>query len=80
MPEALRVFLISLAWVGFVGVLVALVRRARAGGKGMQALGMTMMMLFGLGITRDPREGAVAETEDGRIRKGNESGDPPDPA
>ena len=75
---AIRVILIACGCIAFLALLIALVRRAKAGGKGMQALGMTMMMLFGLGITRDPREGAVAEAQDGRIRKDNESGDPPD--
>ena len=72
---AIRVLLAMLAFVAFVGVLWALVRGARRGGKGMRAAG-AMLMLFGWGNLRDPRNDTVAEAQDGRIRKGNESGDP----
>jgi hypothetical protein len=34
--------------------------------------------LFGWGHMRDPRNDTVAEASDGRIRKDDESGDPPD--
>lgn len=78
MPEALRVALISLAFVGFVWGLVALVRHARSGSNALRAAGM-VMALFGWGTMRDPRNDTVAEAQDGRIRKGSESGDPPDP-
>ena len=60
-----------LLWLG-----VSLVRGAKRGGKGMQALGAAMM-LFGWGNLRDPRNDTVAEAKDGRIRRGAESGDPP---
>ena len=35
-------------------------------------------MMFGTGNMRDPRNDTVAEAQDGRIRKGNNSGDPLD--
>jgi hypothetical protein len=64
-------------FAALVWALVALVRRARRGGKGMRTAG-AMLMLFGWGFMRDPRNDTVAEAQDGRIRKGNEAGDPPD--
>ena len=79
MPEALRVTLIALACVGLLWGMVALIRQAKTGSKAMRAAGM-MMALFGWGNMRDPRNDTVAEAQDGRIRKDNESGDPPDPA
>ena len=75
-PGLLRVILTVGALAGLVWLGVALVRGARRGGKGMQAIGAAMMM-FGWGNMRDPRNDTVAEAKDGRIRKGNESGDPP---
>ena len=76
MPEALRVALISLLCVRLLWGLVALVRQARSGSKTMRAAGM-MMALFGWGNMRDPRNDTVAEAQEGRARKGTESGDPP---
>ena len=64
--------LAMLSWVGIV-----MVKAAKRGGGGMQALGAAMMM-FGWGNMRDPRNDTVAEAKDGRIRKGNYSGDPLD--
>ena len=75
MPEALRAALIAIAWLSFVGCLVWLVRRAKRSGKGVRAIGMAMM-LFGWGHMRDPRNDTVAEAQDGRVRKGTDSGDP----
>jgi hypothetical protein len=72
---AIRVLLAFVAFVAFILVLLALVRGARRGGKGMRAAG-AMLMLFGWGNLRDPSNDTVAEAQDGRIRKGNESGDP----
>jgi len=37
-----------------------------------------MLMLFSWGNMRDPRSDTVAEAKDGRIRKGNDAGDPLD--
>jgi hypothetical protein len=62
-----------LIWVG-----VVMVKAAKKGGGGMQALGAALMML-GWGNMRDPGSNPVAEAQDGRIRKGTHSGDPPDP-
>ena len=36
------------------------------------------MMLFGWGNMRDPRNDTVAEAQDGRIRKGTNTGEPLD--
>jgi hypothetical protein len=62
-----------LIWVG-----VVMVKAAKKGGGGMQALGAALMML-GWGNMRDPGSNPVAEAQDGRIRKGTHSGDPLDP-
>ncbi len=75
---ALRVLLVGGAFVAFCWVLVSLVRGAKRGGKGIQAIG-AMLMMFGWGNMRDPRNDTVAEAQDGRIRKGTHSGDPLDP-
>ena len=64
-------------FAAFVWFLIFLARSARRGGKGMRAAG-AMLMLFGWGHLRDPRNDTVAEAQDGRIRKGNEAGSPPD--
>ena len=74
---AVRVALTAGAFAAFIALLVVLVRHARRGGKGMQAAG-AMLMLFGWGNLRDPANNPVAEAQDGRVRKGDESGDPPD--
>jgi hypothetical protein len=76
-PIALRVFAVGGGCVAFVWACMRLVRFAKRGGKGMQALGMAMM-LFGWGNMRDPRNDPVKEAQDGRIRKGESSGDPLD--
>jgi hypothetical protein len=73
---AIRAGLAAAAGAGFLWLLIALVRRARRGGKGVRAAG-AMLMLFGWGNMRDPANNPVAEARDGRIRKGNEAGDPP---
>ncbi len=61
-----------LIWCG-----VVMVKAAKKGGGGMQALGACLMML-GWGNMRDPGSNPVAEAQDGRIRKGTHSGDPLD--
>ena len=76
--SALRVVLAAAAFAGFCWLLIAVVRRAKRGGKRVQALG-AMLMMFGWGSMRDPRNDTVAEAQDGRIRKGNHSGDPQEP-
>ncbi len=73
---AIRAGLAAALGAGFLWFLVALVRRAKRGGKAVRAAG-AMLMLFGWGNMRDPANNPVAEARDGRIRKGNESGDPP---
>jgi hypothetical protein len=72
---AVRIVLVTAAFALLIGGCAWLVRCARRGGKGMQAIGMAMMM-FGWGSMRDPRNDTVAEAQDGRIRKGTQSGDP----
>ena len=62
-----------LIWVG-----VILVKAAKRGGGGMRGLGAALLM-SGWATMRDPRNDTVAEAHDGRIRKGNHSGDPLDP-
>jgi hypothetical protein len=56
----------------------AAVRAARRGGKGVRAAG-AMLMLFGWGHLRDPRNDTVAEANEGQARKGDTAGDPRDP-
>lgn len=59
-------------WIGIV-----MLKAAKKGGGGMQALGAALMML-GWGNMRDPSNNPVAEAQDGRIRKGSHSGEPLD--
>ena len=61
-----------LIWIGII-----MIKAAKRGGGGMQALGAALLML-GWGSMRDPRNDTVAEAQDGRIRKGTHSGDPLD--
>ena len=61
-----------LVWIGTV-----MMKAARRGGGGMRGIG-AVMMLFGWGNMRDPRNDTVAEAQDGRIRKGTHTGDPLD--
>ena len=74
---ALKIIGVAAAAVGFIWLLVALVRNAKRGGKGMQAVGAALM-LFGWGNLRDPADNPVAEAKDGRVRRGETSGDPLD--
>jgi hypothetical protein len=60
----------ALIWLG-----VVMVKAAKRGGGGMRGIG-AVLMLFGWGNMRDPRNDTVAEAQDGRIRKGTSSGDP----
>ena len=70
-----------LAWLGGTAFItwlgVILIKAAKRGGGGMQALGAAMMM-FGWGNMRDPSNNPVAEAKDGRAEKGSPSGDPLD--
>lgn len=77
MPEALRIVLISLACAGLIWGMIALVRHAKVGGRTAKSAAM-FAALFGWGTMRDPRNDTVAEAQEGRVRRGNESGDPPD--
>jgi len=72
---ALRVTIVVVSLLLLIWGCFSMVRAAKRGGKGMQAIGMAMMM-FGWGNMRDPRNDTVAEAQDGRIRKGTDSGDP----
>jgi len=62
----------ALIWIGII-----MVKAAKRGGGGMQALGAAFMML-GWGNMRDSSRGTVAEAQDGRIRK-DTTGDPLEP-
>ena len=73
---ALRIIGITLAVSASILLLIALVRAARNPSKAMRSFGAALM-LFGWGNLRDPRNDTVAEAQDGRIRRGEESGDPP---
>ena len=65
--------LVALTWLGSV-----LVRVAKRGGGGMQALGAAMMM-FGWGNMRDPANNPVKEAQEGQPRRGATGADPLDP-
>jgi hypothetical protein len=73
---ALRIIGIAAGLAAFAWLLVALVKAAKRGGKGFHAVGAALM-LFGWGNLRDPGSNPVAEARDGRVRKDNETGDPP---
>jgi hypothetical protein len=60
----------AIVWIGIV-----LVKAARKGGGGMRGIGAALLM-SGWATMRDPRNDTVAEAQDGRIRKGTNSGDP----
>ena len=63
-----------IAWLCMV-----MVKAAKRGGGGMRGIGAAALMMFGWATMRDPRNNTVAEAQDGRIRKGTSTGDPPDP-
>jgi len=72
---ALRLIITLTALIAMCALGVWLVRRAKRGG-GSGALGAAMLM-FSWGHMRDPSNDTVAEAQDGRIRRGESSGDPP---
>lgn len=74
---ALRVLAIGGLAIAFAALLIFLVVKAKRGGKSARAIGVALM-LFGWGNLRDPRNDTVAEAKDGRVRKGETSGDPQD--
>lgn len=63
-----------LVWLG-----VVMVKAAKRGGGGMRGVGAAALMMFSWATMRDPGNNPVAEAQDGRIRKGESTGDPPDP-
>jgi hypothetical protein len=65
------------AFAALLWVLSALVIRAKGRGRVMRSAAM-FAALFGWGNMRDPRNDTVAEAQDGRIRRNDESGDPLD--
>jgi hypothetical protein len=78
LPETIwRVFLLTALLTGVFASGLLLLRWARRGGKGKQAVG-AMLMLFSWGNMRDPRNDTVAEAKDGRVRRGTHAGDPLD--
>lgn len=82
MNEDITLAVKVLAALGGASLLIWLatimVKAAKKGGGGMQAMGAALMML-GWGNMRDSTRGTVAEAQDGRIRKGTNSSDPLDP-
>jgi hypothetical protein len=81
MNEDITTAVYVLAWMGGAAALIwlgaVMMKAAKRGGGGMRGIG-AVMMLFGWGNMRDPRNDTVAEAQDGRIRKGTHSGDPLD--
>jgi hypothetical protein len=77
MPDYLRAAVVSLAGFGVLWGLFSLVRRAKLGGRAARSAAM-FAALFGWGHMRDPRNDTVAEAQEGRIRRADEAGDPPD--
>ena len=77
MPEYLRVAILLVAFAALLWALAALVVRAKTRGRVMRSAAM-FAALFGWGNMRDPRNDTVAEAQDGRVRRDNESGDPPE--
>jgi hypothetical protein len=71
-----------LAGAGLVIVVSLLcwlaVKAAKRGGRGMRAAG-AMLMLFGWGHMRDPRNDTVAEANEGKAAKGEATGEPDGP-
>lgn len=65
--------LVALIWLGSL-----LVRVAKRGGGGMQALGAALMM-FGWGHMRDPANNPVKEAQEGQRTRGETGADPLDP-
>jgi hypothetical protein len=74
---AVRVLAVSGGIALFIWIGTVLMKAARRGGGGVRGIG-AVMMLFGWGNMRDPRNDTVAEAQDGRIRKGTHTGDPLD--
>ena len=77
MPEYLRVAILLVAFAALLWALAALVVHAKTRGRVMRSAAM-FAALFGWGNMRDPRNDTVAEAQDGRVRRDNESGDPPE--
>lgn len=63
-----------LVWLG-----VVMIKAAKRGGGGMRGVGAAALMMFSWATMRDPSKNPVAEAQDGRIRKGEHTGDPLDP-
>jgi hypothetical protein len=78
MNDEITTAVYALAVMGGAAALVWLsvivIKAAKRGGGGMRGIGAALMM-FGWGFMRDPRNDTVAEAQDGRIRKGTNSGD-----
>lgn len=79
MNDDVTVALKILAWAGGLSAIVwlgiVMVKAAKRGGGGMRGIGAALLM-SGWATMRDPRNDTVAEAQDGRIRKGEQSGDP----
>lgn len=76
---AVKVLAVLGAFTALIWVGVVVIKAARRGGGGMRGLGAALMILGSWGNMRDPGNSTVAEAQDGRIRKGEHTGDPLDP-
>jgi hypothetical protein len=63
----------AVIWIG-----VVMIKAAKRGGGGMRGLGAAALMMFSWASMRDPGSNPVAEAQDGRVRKGTNSGEPLD--
>jgi hypothetical protein len=75
---AVKVLAVLGAFTVVICIGVVVIKAAKRGGGGMRGLGAALMILGSWGNMRDPGSGTVAEAQDGRIRKGTNSGDPLD--
>jgi hypothetical protein len=75
---ALKVLAAAGGFALFVWIGVVMVKFAKRGSGGMRALLSIGLIMIPWATIHDPCKDVAVETEDGRIRKGNRSGDPLD--
>ena len=76
---AVRVLAVAGGITLIVWLCIVMVKAAKRGGGGMRGIGAAALMMFSWATMRDPANNPVAEAQDGRIRKGTNSGDSLDP-
>ena len=76
--SAVRVLAVLGGAAVFIWLGVVMIKAAKRGGGGMRGVGAAALMMFSGATMRDPRNNTVAEAQDGRIRKGENTGDPLD--